>query len=94
MRNQQHIFNNNSSKKRMFVIATNVAETSLTIPTIKYVVDAGKQKRKIIDPKIGVEKHVIGWISQAAADQRSGRAGRTGPGYCYRLYSTAAYTKF
>lgn len=47
----------------MFVIATNVAETSLTIPTIRYVVDAGKQKRKLIDPKIGLEKHVIGWIS-------------------------------
>ncbi|CAD8060905.1 unnamed protein product [Paramecium primaurelia] len=92
LKNQQIIFHNNPTKKRMFVIATNVAETSITIPTIRYVVDAGKQKRKITDTKIGLEKHMIGWISQAAADQRSGRAGRTGPGYCYRLYSTAVYS--
>ena len=77
----------------MIVIATNVAETSITIPTIRYVVDAGKQKRRITDPKIGLQKQVISWISQASADQRSGRAGRTAPGYCYRLYSTAVYTK-
>lgn len=52
----------------MIIIATNVAETSITIPTIRYVVDAGKQKRKYVDQSIGLERHVIGWISQAAAD--------------------------
>ncbi|GJN22206.1 hypothetical protein PR202_gb09754 [Eleusine coracana subsp. coracana] len=68
-------------------------ETSLTIPGIKYVVDTGKQKVKNYDPATGMSSYEIQWISKASASQRAGRAGRTGPGHCYRLYSAAAYGK-
>lgn len=75
----------------MIVVATNVAETSITIPGIKYVVDAGRVKQKHFDKRSGVSKFVVEWTSQAAANQRAGRAGRTGPGHCYRLYSSAVF---
>jgi ATP-dependent RNA helicase DHX37/DHR1 len=52
----------------MIVVSTNVAETSLTIPTIRYVIDCGKVKKKHIDEKIGLEKHFIEWISQASSN--------------------------
>jgi HrpA-like RNA helicase len=80
--------------KRMIVISTNVAETSLTLPGIKYVIDSGLEKRKVYEGRLQVSKHVVTWISKASAQQRSGRAGRTGPGHCYRLYSNAAYGHF
>ncbi|PIO58397.1 helicase protein [Teladorsagia circumcincta] len=66
--------------KRMCVIATNVAETSLTIPGVKYVVDCG-----LYDPVTGVSKFVVDRISQASADQRAGRAGRIAAGHAYRV---------
>ena len=69
---------------RLCVVATNVAETSLTIPNVKYVVDTGKVKTKFYDKVTGVAAFRVTWTSQAAANQRSGRAGRTGPGHCYR----------
>jgi len=75
----------------LIVVATNVAETSITIPGIKYVVDAGRVKQKHFDKRSGVSKFVVEWTSQAAANQRAGRAGRTGPGHCYRLYSSAVF---
>ncbi|EMR08041.1 hypothetical protein PNEG_03483 [Pneumocystis murina B123] len=78
---------------RLCVIATNVAETSLTIPNIRYVVDCGKVKERIYDEISGVQSFNIQWISKASADQRSGRAGRTGPGHCYRLYSSAFFDR-
>lgn len=65
-------------------MATNVAETSLTIPGIKYVVDCGKVKKRHYDRVTGVSSFRITWVSQASADQRAGRAGRTEPGHCYR----------
>jgi ATP-dependent RNA helicase DHX37/DHR1 len=71
--------------------ATNVAETSLTIPGIKYVIDSGREKRKVYDPVTGHSKFTVGWISRASAAQRAGRAGRTGPGHVYRLYSSAVF---
>lgn len=77
---------------RLCVIATNVAETSLTIPNIKYVVDTGKVKTKFYDKVTGVSTFRITWTSSASANQRAGRAGRTGPGHCYRLYSSAVFT--
>ena len=52
----------------MIVVATNVAETSITIPNIKYVIDAGKEKKKIYTDKLQIAKHIITWISQASAD--------------------------
>jgi ATP-dependent RNA helicase DHX37/DHR1 len=77
--------------KRMIVVSTNVAETSLTIPNVKYVIDTGLEKKKVYSNRLQMSKYEVDWISKASAEQRSGRAGRTGPGYCYRLYSNAAY---
>ncbi|ORY36721.1 P-loop containing nucleoside triphosphate hydrolase protein [Rhizoclosmatium globosum] len=71
--------------------ATNVAETSLTIPGIKYVIDCGKVKERRYDTHSGVQTFQIGWTSRASADQRAGRAGRVGPGHCYRLFSSAVF---
>lgn len=87
-----------SSQVRLIVIATNVAETSITIPNIKYVVDSGREKRRVMmssGKQMGqsklVSKYTVDWISQASSDQRKGRAGRTGPGHCYRLFSAAFF---
>ncbi|KAJ1723782.1 putative ATP-dependent RNA helicase DHR1 [Coemansia erecta] len=76
---------------RLCVVATNVAETSITIPGIRYVVDAGLAKQKTFDAQTQVQRFAVQWTSQAAADQRMGRAGRTGPGHCYRLFSSAVF---
>ncbi|VEN64053.1 unnamed protein product, partial [Callosobruchus maculatus] len=76
---------------RLCIVSTNVAETSLTIPDVKYVVDSGKCKVKLYDKVTGVTGHVVHWCSKAAANQRAGRAGRTQPGHCYRLYSSAVF---
>lgn len=80
--------------ERLVVVATNVAETSLTIPGIKYVVDTGREKVKKYNSSNGVETYEVQWISKASAAQRAGRAGRTGPGRCYRLYSSAVFNIF
>lgn len=76
---------------RLCVVATNVAETSLTIPSVRYVVDCGKEKRRRFDKTTGVSAFMVAWTSKASANQRAGRAGRTGPGHCYRLYSSAVF---
>lgn len=73
------------------MVATNIAEASLTIDGIYYVVDPGFAKYKVYNPKNGMDSLVVAPISKASADQRKGRAGRTGPGKCYRLYTEAAY---
>lgn len=78
---------------RQIVLATNVAETSVTIPGIKYVIDSGRSKEKVYDKYLHTSKFEVQWISRASAEQRAGRAGRTGPGYCYRLYSAALFSK-
>jgi ATP-dependent RNA helicase DHX37/DHR1 len=57
----------------------------------RYVVDAGRSKERDFDRGNGVSKYEVRWISKASANQRAGRAGRTGPGHCYRLYSSAIY---
>uniref|UniRef100_A0A0N4Z3M9 RNA helicase n=1 Tax=Parastrongyloides trichosuri TaxID=131310 RepID=A0A0N4Z3M9_PARTI len=88
---QTRIFEPTPPGKRKVVIATNIAETSLTIDGIYYVVDPGFVKQKIYNPKSGMDSLVVTPISQAAANQRAGRAGRTGPGKCYRLYTEKAY---
>ncbi|XP_053135616.1 probable ATP-dependent RNA helicase DHX37 isoform X2 [Hemicordylus capensis] len=79
---------------RLCVVATNVAETSLTIPGIKYVVDCGKVKKRFYDKVTGVSSFRVTWTSQASANQRAGRAGRTEPGHCYRLYSSSVFSDF
>lgn len=88
---QMRVFDAVPENHRLIVVATNVAETSLTIPGIKYVVDAGRTKERVFDLNNGISSFDIQWISKASADQRAGRAGRTGPGHCYRLYSSAVY---
>nr|CAG8440501.1 12065_t:CDS:10 [Entrophospora candida] len=88
---QLRVFEPPPEGTRLCVVATNVAETSLTIPGIKYVVDCGKVKQRKYDAITGVQSFTIDWTSKASADQRAGRAGRTGPGHCYRLYSSAVY---
>jgi ATP-dependent RNA helicase DHX8/PRP22 len=88
---QSRIFDPAPPGSRKCVIATNIAETSITIDGIYYVVDPGFVKQNAYDPKLGMDSLVVVPISQAQARQRSGRAGRTGPGKCYRLYTESAY---
>ncbi|KAK9837133.1 hypothetical protein WJX81_005309 [Elliptochloris bilobata] len=88
---QTRIFDPAPLGTRKCVIATNIAEASLTIDGIYYVVDPGFAKQKVYNPKIGMDSLVVAPISQASAKQRAGRAGRTGPGKCYRLYTEVAF---
>lgn len=88
---QQAVFDEPPPNTRLVVVATNVAETSITIPNIKYVVDCGRSKERHMDPRSQVQSFHVSWISKASAAQRAGRAGRTGPGHCYRLYSSAVF---
>ncbi|AAS53593.2 AFR222Wp [Eremothecium gossypii ATCC 10895] len=90
---QMKVFADPPKGSRLCVVATNVAETSLTIPGVRYVVDCGRSKERNYNEESGVQSFEIEWISKASADQRSGRAGRTGPGHCYRLYSSAVYER-
>lgn len=90
---QMKVFNDPPAGSRLCIVATNVAETSLTIPGVKYVVDCGRSKERKYNEETGVQSFEIGWVSKASADQRSGRAGRTGPGHCYRLYSSAVFER-
>jgi ATP-dependent RNA helicase DHX37/DHR1 len=90
---QAKVFDSVPEGHRLIVVATNIAETSITIPDIKYVVDSGRQKCRHYNSSTGVASYEIVWISKAAADQRAGRAGRTGPGHCYRLYSSSMYAR-
>lgn len=76
---------------RKVVVSTNIAETSLTIDGIVYVIDPGFSKQKVYNPRIRVESLLVSPISQASANQRCGRAGRTRPGKCYRLYTEKAF---
>ncbi|TXI75833.1 MAG: ATP-dependent RNA helicase HrpA, partial [Dokdonella sp.] len=73
--------------KRRIVLATNVAETSRTVPRIRYVIDSGTARVKRYSQRGQLERLHVEAISQAAADQRKGRCGRVGPGICYRLYA-------
>ena len=88
---QSRIFDPAPPGSRKVVIATNIAETSLTIDGIYYVVDPGFVKQKVYNSKTGMDALVVTPISQAQAKQRAGRAGRTGPGKTYRLYTERAY---
>uniref|UniRef100_A0A453BF78 RNA helicase n=1 Tax=Aegilops tauschii subsp. strangulata TaxID=200361 RepID=A0A453BF78_AEGTS len=76
---------------RKCIVATNIAETSLTVDGIFYVIDTGYGKMKVYNPRMGMDALQVFPCSRAAADQRAGRAGRTGPGTCYRLFTESAY---
>ncbi|CAD0093198.1 unnamed protein product [Aureobasidium vineae] len=90
---QLKVFEEPPAGSRLIVLATNVAETSLTIPGVRYVFDCGRSKEKKYEASTGVQTFEIDFISKASAAQRAGRAGRTGPGHCYRLYSSAVYER-
>lgn len=93
---QQRIFepapqSKNCKPGRKIVVATNIAETSLTIDGIVYVIDPGFSKQKVFNPRIRVESLLVSPISRASAQQRAGRAGRTQPGKCFRLYTKESF---
>jgi pre-mRNA-splicing factor ATP-dependent RNA helicase DHX15/PRP43 len=95
---QQRIFdpapknkNPNGPPGRKCVVSTNIAETSLTIDGVVYVIDPGFAKQKVYNPRIRVESLLVSPISQASAKQRAGRAGRTQPGKTFRLYTNKAF---
>lgn len=88
---QAKIFDRAPPGVRKVIVATNIAETSLTVDGIMYVVDAGFSKLKVYNPKLGMDTLQITPISQANASQRAGRAGRTGPGKSYHLYTESAF---
>ncbi|XP_043854754.1 probable ATP-dependent RNA helicase DHX34 [Dromiciops gliroides] len=79
---------------RKCILSTNIAETSVTIDGIRFVLDSGKVKEMSFDPKAKLQRLQEFWISRASAEQRKGRAGRTGPGVCYRLYAESDYDTF
>lgn len=74
-------------------MSTNIAETSLTIDGIVYVVDPGFSKQKVYNPRLRVESLLVSPISQASCKQRAGRAGRTRPGKCFRLFTEKSLEK-
>ncbi|XVF15255.1 hypothetical protein REPUB_Repub09cG0135200 [Reevesia pubescens] len=87
---QFRVFQNYPGERKV-VFATNIAETSLTIPGIKYVIDSGMVKESKFEPGTGMNVLKVCWVSQSSANQRAGRAGRTEPGRCYRLYTASDF---
>ena len=88
---QAKIFEPTMEGARKVVLGTNIAETSLTIDGICYVIDTGFCKQKSYNPRTGMESLIVTPVSKAAANQRAGRAGRTQPGKCFRLYTSWSY---
>ncbi|CAL5338168.1 unnamed protein product [Camellia sinensis] len=88
---QAKIFQKAEEGARKCIVATNIAETYLTVDGIYYVIDTGYGKIKVYNPRMGMDALQVFPVSRAAADQRAGRAGRTGPGTYYRLYTDTAY---
>ncbi|XP_020576185.1 pre-mRNA-splicing factor ATP-dependent RNA helicase DEAH10 [Phalaenopsis equestris] len=91
---QMNVFKPTPSNFRKVILATNIAETSVTIPGVKYVIDSGVVKSRYYNPITGMQSLIIMPISKAQALQRSGRAGREGPGKCFRLYPESEFWKF
>ncbi|KAJ2224571.1 Salivary acidic proline-rich phosphoprotein 1/2 [Coemansia sp. RSA 485] len=89
---QAKVFDPAPEFTRKVILATNIAETSLTIPGIRHVVDSGVHKVRGFDPRVG-ESLLVEPISKSSARQRTGRAGREAPGFCYRLYTEADYAQ-
>eukprot|EP01122_Echinamoeba_exundans_P012218 TRINITY_DN5056_c0_g1_i1.p1 TRINITY_DN5056_c0_g1~~TRINITY_DN5056_c0_g1_i1.p1 ORF type:complete len:1044 (+),score=244.51 TRINITY_DN5056_c0_g1_i1:328-3132(+) len=88
---QAQIFVPTPPHARKVILATNIAETSLTIDGIVYVIDTGFCKQNTYNPRTGMESLIVTPVSKASANQRAGRAGRTGPGKCFRLFTKWAY---
>ncbi|KAG5269055.1 hypothetical protein AALO_G00197790 [Alosa alosa] len=91
---QDKVFDIAPPAVRKCIISTNIAETSVTIDGVRFVVDSGKVKEMSFDPKAKMQRLQEFWISRASSEQRKGRAGRTGPGVCYRLYAESDYDAF
>jgi len=88
---QSKAFEATEKSVRKCVVSTNIAETSVTVDGVKYVIDCGFSKLKVYNPSIGMDSLLVTPVAQANSDQRAGRAGRTGPGHCYRLYTERQY---
>lgn len=88
---QARIFDPTPEGSRKVVLATNIAETSITIDGIVFVIDPGFVKENVYNPRTGMESLVVTPCSRASADQRAGRAGRVGPGKCFRLFTKWAF---
>jgi pre-mRNA-splicing factor ATP-dependent RNA helicase DHX16 len=88
---QAKIFEPTPPGARKVVLATNIAETSITIDNIVYVIDPGFAKQNSYNPKTGMESLIVTPVAKASANQRAGRAGRVAPGKCFRLYTKWAY---
>lgn len=89
---QQRIFLPAPNNTRKVILSTNLAETSITVPGIRFVVDTGKAKVRQFRSRLGLDSLLVKPISRSSADQRKGRAGREAAGNCYRLYTEADYT--
>uniref|UniRef100_A0AAR5QK14 RNA helicase n=1 Tax=Dendroctonus ponderosae TaxID=77166 RepID=A0AAR5QK14_DENPD len=94
LEDQDKVFDYPPEGVRKCIISTNIAETSVTIDGIRFVIDSGKCNRMIYNTNVGISKLSEAYISQDSAKQRSGRAGRTGPGVCYRMYSEEDFNSF
>ncbi|XP_040362295.1 probable pre-mRNA-splicing factor ATP-dependent RNA helicase DEAH9 isoform X3 [Rosa chinensis] len=90
---QELVFSPTPRGKRKVVISTNIAETSITLEGVVYVVDSGFSKQRFYNPISDIENLVVAPISKASARQRTGRAGRVRPGKCYRLYTEEYFVK-
>ncbi|KAI9793638.1 MAG: putative ATP-dependent RNA helicase dhr2 [Candelina submexicana] len=90
---QDRVFQPAPPRTRKVILATNIAETSVTVSGVRYVIDCGKAKTKHFRTRLGLDSLLVKPISKSAAIQRKGRAGREGPGQCYRLYTEADYLK-
>jgi len=88
---QQLVFSPPPPKTRKVILATNIAETSVTVPGVRFVIDSGKHKTKQYRPALSLESLLVKPISKSAAIQRKGRAGREALGKCYRLYTEQSY---
>jgi ATP-dependent RNA helicase DHR2 len=88
---QQRAFQPTPKFTRKIIIATNIAETSITVPGIRFVIDSGKHKRRLFRASLNLDSLLTVPISRSSANQRSGRAGRDAPGTAYRLYTEQAY---
>ncbi|EFQ99033.1 ATP-dependent RNA helicase DHX8 [Nannizzia gypsea CBS 118893] len=88
---QQRVFLPTPPRTRKVILATNIAETSVTVPGVRYVIDCGKAKTKQFRTRLGLDSLLVKPISKSAAIQRKGRAGREAPGQCYRLYPEKEY---
>src|SRR5690606_3901718 len=83
---QQAVLQPAVTGRRRIILATAIAESSLTVPGVNVVIDAGRERVPVYQPRSGLTRLETRQVNRASADQRRGRAGRLGPGTCYRLW--------